>query len=245
MDSGLLRWDEEDDDGLPDEAFTEDELAAGVQHIVRTGNPNATSSGRRTMSWLENYVDNDESQEADVMPSSASGASRHFDTFAQARAWAQANPGRTFTRASDGQGFETRPTPQGSNVSTKPSSVSSYMDRAAEIESMAPHLHNVLTKSAGNYRGVSMRPFYRSTWEVEMTRLNSAQLRRLRLVLAVHLEEGRKDLFALNEEIKRNRRMKAGHYGEELSERIHEVIEGALKDINRCLVENPNSDMRA
>lgn len=39
----------DDDDGLPDAAFTEDELAAGVQHIMRTGNPNATSSGRRPM----------------------------------------------------------------------------------------------------------------------------------------------------------------------------------------------------
>jgi hypothetical protein len=39
-------WDENDDDdgGLPDAAFTELELAAGVQHIMRTGDPNATRS---------------------------------------------------------------------------------------------------------------------------------------------------------------------------------------------------------
>ena len=45
MGSGQFGWDD-DDDGLPDAAFTEDELDAGVQHIMRTGNPNATSSGR-------------------------------------------------------------------------------------------------------------------------------------------------------------------------------------------------------
>lgn len=54
MGSYLLGWndDEDDDEGLPDAAFTEDELAAGVQHIMRTGDPNATSSGRTPLSWL-------------------------------------------------------------------------------------------------------------------------------------------------------------------------------------------------
>lgn len=51
MGSGQFGWDD-DDDGLPDAAFTEDELDAGVQHIMRTGNPNATSSGRsKSLFW--------------------------------------------------------------------------------------------------------------------------------------------------------------------------------------------------
>ena len=37
---------DEDDDGLPDDDFIALELALGVQHIFRTGNPDATHSGR-------------------------------------------------------------------------------------------------------------------------------------------------------------------------------------------------------
>jgi hypothetical protein len=48
-------WDD-DDGGLPDGAFTEDELAAGVQHIMRTGDPDATSSGRR-IPWVMESAD--------------------------------------------------------------------------------------------------------------------------------------------------------------------------------------------
>ena len=240
--SYLLGWDDdEDDDGLPDAAFTEDELAAGVQHIMRTGDPNATFSGLMPLSWLVDDENSESTQEANVIPASASGASLRFETFAQARGWAQANPGGAFKRATDGRGFEAKPTLHNRSIDSAQPPVGSYSERWAEIESMTPHLHDVLTNSAGNHRIVSMRPFYRSTWEAELSRLNTAQLRRLRLVLAVDLDEGRKNLFGLTEEIKRNRRMKAGHYGEELLERIHEVIEGALKDIDRHLVKIPDS----
>ena len=241
MGSGQFGWDD-DDDGMPDAAFTEDELDAGVQHIMRTGNPNATSSGRsKSLSWTADEGGGESTQQSGNRLSSSSGASLRFETFAQARAWAQANPGGAFKRATDGRGFEAKPTLHNRSIDSAQPPVGSYSERSTEIESMTPHLHHVLTKSAGNHRSVSMRPFYRSTWEAELSRLNTAQLRRLRLVLAVDLDEGRKNLFSITEEIKRNRRMKAGHYGEELFERIHEVIEGALKDIDRHLVKIPDS----
>jgi hypothetical protein len=36
--------------------------------------------------------------------------------------------------------------------------------------------------------------------------------------------------------------MKAGHYGEELHERINEIMEGALEDIDKCLGANRCGD---
>lgn len=112
MGSDLMHWEDDDDDdpdGLPDAAFTEDELAAGVQHIVRTGNPNATSSGRNRVPWsLESVESGIEAilVDADDALPSRSAASFCFESFAQARAWAQSNPGGVLTRAADGSGFE-------------------------------------------------------------------------------------------------------------------------------------------
>ena len=103
--------DDDDDDGLPDAAFTEDELAAGVQHIMRTDNPDATSSGRRPIPWDEPAYDTEDdqcTQDADDVLSSRATAPLRFETFAQARAWSQANPGKVFTRAADGRGFESK-----------------------------------------------------------------------------------------------------------------------------------------
>jgi len=53
-------WDDdENDSGLPDAAFTELELAAGVQHIARTGDPDATSSGRVRDGRVRHYVEDE------------------------------------------------------------------------------------------------------------------------------------------------------------------------------------------
>ena len=242
MGSGQFGWDD-DDDGLPDAAFTEDELDAGVQHIMRTGNPNATSSGRsKSLSWTADEGGGESTQQSGNRLSSSSGASLRFETFAQARAWAQANPGGAFKRATDGRGFEIKPTPHSRSVNLKQPEVGSNWDRSTEIKSMAPHLHDVLANSAGSYRSISMRPFYRSTWEAELGRLSTAKLRRLRLLVSVHLEESRMYLRDIYDQTRRSHRMKAGHYGEELHERTNEIMEGALEDIDKCLVANRSGD---
>lgn len=106
-------WDDDvDDGGLPDAAFTELELAAGVQHVVRTGDPNATSSGRRRNSRTPDNSGNECVHDgvSDDLMHVGDQTTRRFDTFEQAQTWARARPGRTFTRASTGVGFEANTT---------------------------------------------------------------------------------------------------------------------------------------
>jgi hypothetical protein len=100
---------------------------------------------------------------------------------------------------------------------------------------MAPHLHDVLTKSASNSKRLCLRPFHLGTWQAELNRLSADQLKRLQLLVTVHLEDSRKNLRLLYAEMRRFPSMKAGHYGEELSERLNEIMEGALADIDTHL----------
>jgi len=226
---------EEDDDGLPDEAFTELELAAGVQHVMRTGDPNATSSGRMPTHWSRNaaFDLNEFDHERRDVETEHSSATIRFDTFAQAQAWAQANPGSVFTRAADGCGFEAKPTPNNQRVNSTQLKIDSYLDRIRKIKALAPYLHNVLTKSASNSRRIVIQPFNRTTWHDELHRLNIAELKRLRLLLTIHLETSRKDLSVLYAEMRRfPRTMKPGHYGEELSEKLHEIMDEVLAYID-------------
>jgi hypothetical protein len=245
-------WDDDDDDddeGLPDAAFTEDELAAGVQHIMRTGDPNATSSGRRPIHWDEpayDMEDDQRTQDAHDVLSSRAAAPLRFETFAQARAWSQANPGKVFTRAADGRGFESKhllPAPpvfRAQGVNSVQQGIEDYLQRSREIKTLAPLLHDVLSHSASNSYSVRMRPFDRRIWEDELSRLNTAQLSRLRLLVAVHLKNARERLRQLYAEMRRfPRSMKAGDYGEELTELLNEFMEKALKDIDKRL---PASD---
>ena len=234
MGSGLNDWDE-DEDGLPDAAFTEDELVAGVQHIMRTGDPDATSSGRRPVS--QSLKPGDCSEDADDVPFSSTATPMRFTTYAQAQAWAQVNPGRVITRGSDGCSFEAKPARHEQSVNHVQRGIDSYRNRVTEIEAMAPHLHDVLSNSASNSSRLVMRPFYRSTWQAELSRLSVSQLKRLRLLVAIHLEDSRKSLRLLYAEMRRVRSMKAGHYGEALSEKVNDIMEGALADIDTCLTE--------
>lgn len=227
-------WDENDDDGLPDAAFTEAELAAGVQHIMRTGDLNATSSDRRVSRGRSGYADIADTWDVQPLPSADSSVSLRFETFAQAQAWAQANPGRAFKRAADGQGFEVKSMPA-RYTSTDPFGIPTYLERLVEIRQMVPHLSDVLNKSASNHRAVRMEPFYQQTWETELNQLTTAQLERLRLLISAEIDEDAAKLSQLTEAVKHNRNMKAGQYGEGLIWRLQEVREGALADIDRLL----------
>ena len=170
---GSNAWDDDDDDGLPDAAFTEDELAAGVQHILRTGDPDATSSGCRPVSWSLELVDNrdgqgDGAEDANAVLFSSSRANLHFETFTQARAWAQVNPGRVVTCASNGHGFVAKLGRHEQSVNYVQLGIDSYLNRSTEIKAMVPHLHDVISNSASNSSRLLMRPFYRSTWQAEL-----------------------------------------------------------------------------
>lgn len=223
MNSGVANCDDEDDDGLPDAAFTEDELAAGVQHIVRTGDPNATSSNRRSspahMHETWNAAD-DEFTDAPEEPT-------RFETFAQALAWSKANPGRSFARAADGWGFEPKPhRPARSDIDVRHA-------RRCEIKALTPHLHEVLSRSGSGRYGVVMRPFYRGTWNAELDRLTLTQLRRLRLLLSLDLEDNRKYLRQLYAEMRRFPSMRGRDYGQDLFEKLQDVVKSAITDIEK------------
>lgn len=238
MGSGLDSW--EDDEGLPDAAFTEGELASGVQHIMRTGNPNATFSGRKPVFWTQAHDDcggRGGSVGVDSVQFSRNGATLRFETFAQARMWAQANPGGVITRASDGHGFEAKQVQQELGGNPTQSNFDTYLKRTKEIKALAPHLHDVLSKSASNSRRLSMHPFDLGTWQSELSRLSTDQLKHLRMLIATHLEDSRKRLRFVYAEMRRFPSMKAGHYGEELSERLNKIMEKALNDILTRLTE--------
>ena len=248
----MSSWDDDDDDGLPDGAFTEDELAAGVQHIMRTGDPDATSSGRRPISWNDPDDDMDDdhrTQDAHDVLSSHASAPLRFETFVQARAWSQANPGKVFTRAADGRGFESKdvlpvpPVVRPQVVSSPQRDSDLYGQRISEIKALAPHLEDVLSNSNSKRSRVLMRPFYRRVWEDELSRLNTAQLSRLRVLVAIHLGDAYQDLHALHAQMRQfPRSMKTGDYGEELTKHLTEFMEEALKDIDKRLPKSTSHD---
>jgi hypothetical protein len=231
MSSSVGTWDDDDDNGLPDAAFTEDELAAGVQHIMRTGDPDAISSGhRRASPALEPVDDGDKddkcAEDADDVLFSRSAATMRFGTYSQALACPHPSPGRVITRASDGLGFESKPARHEQSVDPLQRRLDSFRNRSAEIRAMAPHLDGVLCLA---------RPFYRSTWHAELSRLRTGQLKRLRLLVAAYLQENREELRLLYDEMQRSRSMRAGDYGEADMEQDSEIMEEALADIETRL----------
>lgn len=184
---------------------------------------------------------------SDLIPSH-----QHFDSYQEAVNWAKANPGRAIKRAVSGQGFEVKPLSIGKHFQSSQSTVLRgiveperlpnreneiwlYTKRCTEISQYSPQLSDVLTKSSSNRWNIFMRPFSRSKWDQELLHLSNDQLRRLRVLIAVHLENGRQRLRSLAAEMKRDRRMKPGNYGEPLVEVINEFIETLLLDIDRVL----------
>lgn len=106
---------------------------------------------------------------------------------------------------------------------------------------MAPHLHDVLSHSGSNRYRVVLRPLYQLVLDDELSRLNTAQLCRLRPLVAVQLKKDREYLRQLYAEMRRfPRSMKAGYYGENLTELVNEVMEKALKDIDERLPARSN-----
>ena len=214
-------WD--DDDGMPDAAFTEDELKAGVQHIMRSGRADACSS--------------QVPQRFQPAPAQVGRDVLRFETYEQAQVWAKANPGRAFTRAADGHGFEAKvrpiasampachPTPE---ARLRPSSLQQELDRHVrsmrELCVLSPHVHNVLTKSGERSRWL----FSQATFIAELESLDRQERARLRMLLHEELQDWKKHLRDVENAIKHDRRMKPGNYGEEGSRWLIKLQERAL-----------------
>ncbi len=220
-------WDGDDDAGLPDAAFTKDELAAGVQYMARTGDPNATFTSSRTasshISKPGDVGQNEYEDEPEARP--------RFRTFTQALMWAKENSGRSFSRATDGSGFEAKPERQAQGFGK------SRKERQANIRSLAPHLSGVLEKSHSGPSGGVIRPLYRSMWEAELGPLTLAQLRRLRLLLTFELEANREYLRRLYTAMRRAPHMRRRDYGQDLFEGLQDIINGAIVDIDKRMAE--------
>lgn len=251
MESISDSWgDEEDeDDGLPDEAFTEDELAAGVQHIVRTGDPDATTSGRRRSA----PVYDEEFRTLDAVDEQAPHIVKtlRFETLDQAREWAKANPGEMFTRTSDGRGFEARLTLQTKNETNfnkifpksggidffRRQKPDEHRRRMMQIMGYAKPLYYVINYSGGNCNIVTMRRFDVNAWQACMNNLDAGKLKYVHFLVTEHLNHWRKTLQQLDPDPRSLSRVKSGisSGGEELIKATNKVAEWALIDIENRL----------
>lgn len=90
---------EYDDQGLPDEAFTETEREAGVPDIAR-----GHSGKRRKISGPRFPPDYEAKRKPGGIQAAIAGALR-FQTFDEARAWAMQNPGSSFVPDAIGEGY--------------------------------------------------------------------------------------------------------------------------------------------
>ncbi|WP_312183475.1 hypothetical protein [Massilia timonae] len=212
----MTNWseDDDDDDGLPDAAFTELERAAGVQHIVRTGNPNAFSSGRRSNVWPSREETYDRLYNSGTrlgLAHASDNTPLHFDTFQQARAWAIQRPGRAFTRAASGTGFDEKvaQVPPASSRSVKPpaSSPVSAKDhedgerrkRMRELNDLSVHIYTMLTFASPGGAKTRRVPYEFDeglfTWDLQLC--NVQDLPRLRAILLIQIGEMQADLSGL------------------------------------------------
>ena len=232
-------WDE--DDGLPDAAFTKNELEAGVQHIMRSGR----DGGR-------------ESQPQQMLPTLTAQLNDnvlHFATYPEAQTWAKTNPGSTFTRAVDGNGYEAKVRSPTSTMSAKRSSaiqsqpydpqheIDDSIRLMRELRKLSPHMHDIWNKSGCNSPR-SVRPFLHMTFTAEIERLGPEERVRLRQLLCEKLQSTKKFLHKIEYAISRDRRMKPGNYCEDVNSRLIELQEQALnildEHINKLNLIGPN-----
>ncbi len=226
---------EEDHDGLPDAAFTQDELDAGVQHIMRSGrdNPSQSQSGGCPR-------DDDEACPR-PQPSSSIGFAPHFSTFALAQSWAKANPGCSFSRAIDGSGFVGRPKASIGSAGSD-DSVSSRAETPTnhevgrrepgwidkELKQLSPYTRSIL-ECWGNSRGYHFtHVFSELKFNAEITRLGETKCARLRYLLSEDLRWQLNLIEEFEKATRRNRRMMSGHHGEPEMRAVNERIRLAL-----------------
>jgi hypothetical protein len=195
-----------------------------------------------------NGLSHEVSGDSSVHTTDASDAAEQsFKTFAEARDWAQQHPGRSFTRAQNGVGFQSvAPRLRGSDSvaanSSKPNVGEAlpplfeyrrgsgvdwrgYMD---QLTPLSPQLDNILRRSSSNAYDCHVLPFSARQFELELRALSIAHVRRLADFLAMNIRRDERDLAQLVEEIRRDRRMRAGHYGEELAEALIELQKSVI-----------------
>lgn len=233
MQIGSYEFDDDDDDGLPDAAFTQGELDAGVQHIMRSKRADAFQIRRSTHNLDEDRRESLSTQ----LPSDT----LKFATFAHAQAWAKANPGCVFSRATDGEGFVGKYKAEivtahrinsASSVQDSRSDWKRNLDdqRQLEIElkQLLPYISNAL-HCWGNSNSVRFKqPFTDSAFIAEIGKISKGELKRVRDILVIELQNNLKELRTIESHIRNDRRMKAGNYGEFSFRAVNVRIQRAL-----------------
>lgn len=209
----MTYWGDDDDgdDGLPDDVFTELELESGVHHIFRTGDPNASSSGRK-FGALPSRAGADggpaSSGETMDIPCPGDNAPLCFDTFDQASAWAKESAGRVFARASDGNRFEEKvakalptssrsvPPPASSIPAKKWRQTDGQKKQTNELLNLSTHIHGIITDSnPALFRIWDIFDHFDSGYfEEDLKLCKPEQLARLRQILVALTEDMEREL---------------------------------------------------
>lgn len=189
--------DSDDDMGLPDAALTQDELDAGVQHIMRSGY--AGSPGPR--SSIEN-------RGALFTPQFNT---LHFPTYELAQAWAKANPGNAFSRAANGFGFEAKltglsPAPVVCVENSSSHDELAYgnrqrlcedrIKRSDELRELSPHAYKSFECWSNCYSHSFPHLFSRNVFMTEIQDLSKDQRNRLRVLLAQEFLDNQRSVGA-------------------------------------------------
>jgi hypothetical protein len=218
----------EDDEGLPDAAFTEDELEAGVQHIMRSGRtdrgsfhtfPNALClSADRTR----------------VPEDSRDTRQLRFQTYTEALEWARTHPGQPFSRSPDGTGFAVLEDAR----SVSESALKRVDDSLEQLSALSPHLHYILTKSISTARKDIVVPFSAPAFMADLDRLSPKDLLRLKDLLDDRVRREKEKLTWLLRAISRDYRMRSqptGSYGEEMNRKLIGIQELAISTLDALL----------
>ncbi|SHO51395.1 leucine-rich repeat domain-containing protein [Desulfopila aestuarii] len=136
--------------GFPNEAFTEDEIAAGIHHAVRDG-----------------YFPGDKEQ----ISKEAVKQQLYFTTFKEATEWAKNNPGKAIVRSPNGRGFVEKDDSD-SNIITK---ISIYGDNITTCNYMLNNAiaRNVKTIYADNCSEEILRNIFKKFIHLERLQIQS------------------------------------------------------------------------
>lgn len=220
-----------EDGGLPDAAFTDDELEAGVQHLMRG------TSGKSKYADLDEVPSYERRSSGTVEELTPGPTPLYFATFRGASEWSRASSGAPFTRAADGQGFTPKVDARATPVTNRylPSRWLKPADRSKRLEEFSsallkylPHLHAVYTG-----RPIRIR-LSRSALAKDISRLGREAAGYLRPVLVEHLEMSRVELAGVMYWQARRR----GDLGVSQRERFIQTQEIAISMLDRAFPEN-------
>jgi hypothetical protein len=224
---------------LPDAAFTELELKAGVQHIMRSGYGGQERRPRwnshRRLDSEDDLEPLRDAQQAD--PSSLYFARRRerpdyrswsvqFRTYRSALDWSTHHPDIPFTRDPRGQGF----------IAQVPGKEErGPLEDRRELEKLSAHLAFIMKNSGSNRWRLKVQPFHEHAFCLELNCLGRQDLYRLWDLLGERIRWSRQYLAEIEAESRRFPSMRSKDYGEPLFEALVKIEEQAIRLIRTRL----------